>query len=491
MNSRNRYASNPTYGAAKRGPGKKKPELQEPDPAPYTPGQQPQAPYAQPNQQNPYGGAYSYAPNQQQAGPYGYSPNQRQGYPQQGYPQPPYQPQQAYPQQAQQASGYAPRQAPYPPQQMDYVVLPNQADMQAARMPMNDTWVKLLLLLVLPALFILTLIFPDQSLIKWCFTIGAIIGLGGMWFFSSFASSAKTTLSLVYIALLLMTVVTLFAPASVNRSNNNPNSANAAEASSNKGPGVVNPNQGSQSDGTDQANGNGDIGGFVENPSVPEPTPSSGPSEAEQQMRTFFQLWSNNQIEEALALCAPSWKSGLKSGNDPKTELFGILNVRRPSDVVVESVSGTDADSSRTITISVMIDKQNNRAPSKYRFQVLMLKENGTWYVSPVSLSSNEEIPTPDPNAATDADQGAQAMNEEGNVAYPNAYVAPTATPPPTKDTKIYYNAKGGKRYHIDPECPAVDKSYLPMTSFKYGDISTSKFKGLTPCGTCNAPSRP
>ena len=454
MNSRNRYASNPTYGTAKRGFQKKRQEMQEPAPAPYTPVGQPQPYIPQQSQQNPYGNGFQPPQNQPvppMNNPYGYAQQQ-----------PAYQQQPIYPQQ----------QMPYPQQPpQDYVVLPNQADMQAVRVQGNDTWVKLLMLAILPVLFVLTLLMKDQDTIKWLFTIGTIIGLGGMWFFSNFASSAKTTLSLVYIALLLMTVVTLFA---------NPPSGAAGGGGGASPVSANNPNT-AQGDIGGQTTSDPTLGGFMPE-SEPTPTPVSGPSEAQLQMQSFFYYWGANQMEDALTLCAPSWKGSLNS--DAKAALFGIFGTRRPIEVTFEGITGTDADAMRTITITALIDKQNNREPTKYRFQVVMLKENSVWYVSPSSLSSNEPVPTPTTEA-----EGAQAALEESRNSV--SYEAPTPTPKPTKDTKIYYNPKKGSYYHIDPECSSVAKSYLPLTSFKYSEISSSKYKALKRCTTCDAPERP
>ncbi len=479
MNSRNRYASNPTYGASKRGASKKKPEMQEPAPAPYQPTNNAYAPQGQ---QAPYNGAYPYAQQgpvsqpqqpQQQVNPYYYQQQQPQGYPQQAPYQQAQQPQQPMYQQQQSYQQQSPA---------DYVVLPNQQDMQYAQAQVNDTWVKVLLLAVLPVLFILTLILKDQAILKWVFTVGAVAGLGGMWFFSNFASSAKTTLSLVYIALLLMTVVTLFASPAGNSNNNTGNeNSNSQQVSANGGSLGLIPN--SQTGNSNNGTGNTDIGGFVDNGTEATATPSSGPSEAQIQMDNFFYLWGANKLEDALAICAPSWKSSLTK--DPKTELFGILGIRLPSEVVFEGITGTDADSSRTITITCMIDKQNNRAPTKYRFQVLMLKENSAWYVAPQSLKTNDQVA--DEEATATPDLSSQAISEEGKV----VYEVPTPTPAPTSSTKLYYNKDGGKKYHIDKECGSVDKKYLPLASFTYGDINTSKFKALIPCTICNAPSRP
>jgi hypothetical protein len=57
--------------------------------------------------------------------------------------------------------------------------------------------------------------------------------------------------------------------------------------------------------------------------------------------------------------------------------------------------------------------------------------------------------------------------------------------------TKLYYNKDGGKYYHAKPDCPSVDKKYLPLDQFYYRDLNDSKFKALLPCPYCDAPDRP
>lgn len=57
--------------------------------------------------------------------------------------------------------------------------------------------------------------------------------------------------------------------------------------------------------------------------------------------------------------------------------------------------------------------------------------------------------------------------------------------------TKMYYNPKGGKKYHADAMCQSVKSTYLPLSQITYGDLSKYPFSELIPCGTCGAPQRP
>ena len=59
------------------------------------------------------------------------------------------------------------------------------------------------------------------------------------------------------------------------------------------------------------------------------------------------------------------------------------------------------------------------------------------------------------------------------------------------EDTKVYYNPKGGKNYHLKDTCYGVRKEYLPMKQITYGELFTdSKFSKLTPCPYCNPPEK-
>lgn len=124
---------------------------------------------------------------------------------------------------------------------------------------------------------------------------------------------------------------------------------------------------------------------------------------------------------------------------------------------------------SRTVTVVANIDKQNAQDPVKYRFSVIMLKENDIWYVDPKSLTTSEAQDTPTPT--------------------------PTSTPAPTQEvsanTVLYYNTDGGSYYHADPNCKRVAEEYLPLKgTFTYSQINDDPYSKLQPCNICNAPLR-
>lgn len=63
--------------------------------------------------------------------------------------------------------------------------------------------------------------------------------------------------------------------------------------------------------------------------------------------------------------------------------------------------------------------------------------------------------------------------------------------PVTANETPMYYNPKGGAKYHTTARCQSVKNTYLPLTEITYGDLSHYPFTELVPCGTCGAPQRP
>ena len=57
--------------------------------------------------------------------------------------------------------------------------------------------------------------------------------------------------------------------------------------------------------------------------------------------------------------------------------------------------------------------------------------------------------------------------------------------------TAMYYNPKGGVKYHTTARCSSVRSTYLPLTGLTYGDLARYPYTELSPCGVCGAPQRP
>ena len=189
--------------------------------------------------------------------------------------------------------------------------------------------------------------------------------------------------------------------------------------------------------------------------------------ECGQQLTSFFYFWSVNDTENMVSLCAPSWQ---KSVSEPKKSLFSILANRVPVNYSFTAISGTNNDASRTITAEVEIDKRNGSSTSIYIFKVIMLNEDGAWFVDPRSLESNETATA----TAT------------------NSFATQPPTPEPaTADTVLYYNPDGGSYYHSDPNCSQIAAKYLPLKgTFRYSQVNDDEYKDLSPCNSCAAPLR-
>lgn len=430
--------------------------------------QQPMQPYPGAEQQNPVGYQQPQMYQQQvhpQQQPYPqqtWQPYQQGGYPQQDaqqpqtyYAQPGYGQGQQFGQQAEYGQqGYGGQPQGYPQfnqmgQQVQqgygtgysgYYTQP--ADKRFA-LPV-DVVGKVLLFGVLPVLFILTLL-VDAAALKWVFLAGAVGGIILMWMQDIVSPTMRLTMSMVIGVMAVMALV-----------------------------GALN---GTQVD-TKQTQGGGTQSAGTSQPAVYSATPTSEPTatpapedtsdSAEQQLRSFFYLWSVRNHDAMVALTSPSWRASV---TDPAKALFALLLNRTPQDDYEITMSGTDNDSMRTATVKVTIDKNDGRTTmDRYAFKIIMQKEDGIWYVNPESLESNEK------ETATET------------VATANT----TPTQPPlytgTPETILYYNPNGGSKYHLDPDCDSVGSQYKPMTQFMYVDLDKEPYSELSPCQRCGAP---
>ena len=417
--------------------------------------QQPQQGYQQPQQQGYYQQVQPPVETYQQQAhpqqqvyqqawqPYQGQPQQNYQQPQQYYGQQSYQqqPQQAYPQfnqmgqQVQQGygSGYS-----------GYYSQPAEKRFE---LPLEVVG-KAVLFGVLPVLFILAMIF-SAPVLKWIFLAGAVGGIILMWMKDIVSPNMRMTMSAV---LGVMAVVALVGALS------------GAPAD------VQNPEQNNQAN-INQQGGNAAQQQLTTPTAQPTatPAPEDAADGAVEQLMSFFYYWSVGNDEAMLARTAPSWRASV---DDPAAALFVLLLNRTPQDdYEVTNAPGTDNDALRTLTIKVTINKNDGRSSmDRYAFKVIMKKEDGIWYVDPQSLASNEK--------------------ETATQTVASANTTPTQLPlyTGTPDTILYYNANGGSRYHLNPECPSVGKKYLPMASFRFLDLGLSPYKDLTPCNECGAP---
>ena len=461
----------------------------------YPPQQQPQTTYVQRPPVQPQQNVPGYAPRQnvqgypqqrQQPnfGP-GYAqrqtmpPQHSQSYPpqQRGYQQGFGQQNQGYP--LQQRPGYQPipqqGQSPYqqgyqypqgkPPQGYGYT---QPVAKQKTRQPIPLGTIAMIVLCgVLPVLFVLGLVFAGMPVLKWIFVALAVVAVAFLWIKpDTVASNVRLTFTGVYGALAIVALVSALTGTppldkTAGTNQQSPLNQGGTVTSQQSNGSVTNPAASGQQN--DWTGGN--------QPSVTTPAPDSGlNSQAVEQLKSFFYFWSVNNQDNMLTLCAPSWQSSV---SEPTKALFSILQNRIPLEYEVEKISGTDNDTARTVSVSAMIDKRNGRDAQKYRFQVIMKKEDGTWYVDPASLESNVVETTP-----------AVTINI-------------TPEPPPTAmeaspDTVLYYNPDGGSFYHAVAECTKSTKpKYLPFKgTFTYRDINVGDYAKLQPCPDCGAPLR-
>lgn len=422
--------------------------------------------YTQPSQgyTQPQGYAQQgYTQPQQGYNQQGYA--QQQGYARQSYAQP----QQGYAQQgyAQPQQGYAQPQQGYPQQNGGTYQYPPQQQMQppkAGKQFDPELIIKILVFGVVPLLFVLGMALSLTPL-KWVFIGLAVVAVVMIWVRPMVSANLRTTLSVVYAALAVVALVsslTSNAPADSTRSRGvTPPASSTADS----GTTVLSASSTAEGDDPDSL-------GVLVATDVPTATPAPEDdglqSEAVTQLESFFYFWKVNHHDDMVSLCSPSWQSSV---SEPKKALYQILANRTPEDYTMEKISGTDSDTTRTVTVKATINKNNGKDAELYRLSVVMVKENETWYVDPKSLSTLEDISTP-----TTAPTATPTVQDSSNTA---------------ASTVLYYNSKGGTKYHAEEHCKSINSSYYKyIKSFTYGEINDDAYKDLTACNVCNAPLR-
>ena len=98
----------------------------------------------------------------------------------------------------------------------------------------------------------------------------------------------------------------------------------------------------------------------------------------------FLHHWSMDEYDDMLEMCTAEWKAGTK---DPEGALLAILDDRRPYTCKSETVSGSDGDEIRTVTVKMDIRKTDKAKEHDYLFHIIVQKdENGIWRIDPGSL---------------------------------------------------------------------------------------------------------
>jgi len=292
------------------------------------------------------------------------------------------------------------------------------------------------------------MVLPGMEALKWVFAALTAAAIALMWLKPVMENNVRLTLSLIGGVLAIVAMVSALAGAPADNINQGGN-RNAAQ------------------------------GGYAQQDSMtwtatdsPVPTESPAPqettSQARSQLESFFFFWSSNNYDSMLSLTLPSWQRGVEK---PETELFGILVNRTPLDYEINELSGTDNDTSRTANVRATINKNNGREPEVYLFSVVMTREDGTWYVDPRSLKSNEK------ETATPATENEMPTQPPQITAYPGM--------------TCYYNPDGGASYHINPNCPSANEEYLPFKgTFSWEQVNSGDYASLKACSICGAPMR-
>ena len=439
---------------------------------PYSPG------YTSPGYQPPQNGYTApqgtYPPQANNGYPNAYPPQQPVYQPQPGY-----QTQPGYPNQpgtySTQAGGYMPGYNPYG--QMGRIPQQPGTNDPGSNIPLNGAgyvpqrvpvrkrgfefrdWFLIAAGAVLIALFVAAVLIVKSTPLKILLMLLSVGSAAVLWLKPLTAENKRLTYSILALALCVLTAVSFLmkAPEDTTKTGGNTSQNTGSDPAGNSGGSGVSDLQVSANNGV----------------SLPasETTPETEESDTalKERLVSFFSYWHGNLQDEMLALCSPSWQA---KEENPRTSLFHLLANRTPEECTLETVSGTDADSSRKVTVTVKMSRNNGKPSELYRMTIMMTKENNEWYIDPQSLKSNEVIETPDPNVTPTP--------------------APTETPAVYSNTVLYYNPKNGEYYHLDPNCKIINPKFLPLAgSFTYSQINDEPYSKLKPCNVCGAPLRP
>lgn len=120
----------------------------------------------------------------------------------------------------------------------------------------------------------------------------------------------------------------------------------------------------------------------------------------EELVTDFFEFWGNSDYDPMVELCDPKWKSNCEN---PQNALFTLLANRRALELYIELISENGTGSDGTVTLSVLMDRNDGKEPVQYRMSIHVIKAaDGNWYIDPQSLKSYEVITSVQTEAADD-----------------------------------------------------------------------------------------
>ncbi|MBR1584185.1 MAG: hypothetical protein IJ662_01440 [Clostridia bacterium] len=341
---------------------------------------------------------------------------------------------------------------------------PNQPSAQQPK-EKRHLMLSLIVCLGLPILFLAALIIPN-NILRYVFLGAVVISVLAMWIMNAFAKSARGTLSVIYAALAVVIGLALF------MNSQTPETRNASAPQGDGGSAFANNNPMA-------------FGAVLANINTPAPETNANSaaaaaavSAAQQQLEGFLSAWAVGNVPEMLEYVQPAWKTQQTS---PETSLWLLTQDSRPTSYEIESVQGSDGDTTRVIVIRVTLNERNaGSEPVLKRMQVLLSRSGQTWYVDPNSLNG------------VIIDQAAEeAKKNQPAIA---TTIAPSPTPAPDTGASgitLYYNPNGGKYYHSTATCEAVDQQYWPLTGkFTYEELNSATYSKLIACPKCNPPAR-
>jgi hypothetical protein len=325
-----------------------------------------------------------------------------------------------------------------------------------------DMILRIAMLVVLPVLLILSLV-THSNVMRIALVVASALSIVALWTRQLVTENTRLTLTILCAALIVLMLLGVFLPGSNdarNQGNGNTSAGNPA-------------GQQTTTQGTVQDAGYPNEQTVIQITTAPpteSPQPETTPSTigaATESLQSFFYFWSVNNIDNMLKYCAPSW---VNAQSDPRVALFQVLSNRIAKSYTLGTPTGKDNDITRTVAVTATVDKQNGDDYSMFVFNVIMMKENETWYVDPRSLQSHEEV-----EATTFS-----------------AVITQPPTPQPAEPSMVlYYNPDGGSYYHADPNCEAVAEKYRPLSgTFTFGQINEPAYADLKCCQRCAAPMR-
>ena len=309
---------------------------------------------------------------------------------------------------------------------------------------------------LLVAFFALSL-FISAPVLKWIFLVLAAASLAGIWLRPVLAPGPRLTASVLVGVAVLVTVLSMVLTPGADRTTDGNPAGRTTEA-----PAV--------DDLAAAAVEEEGLGEWVaaEPVEINQPTATPDTTSATlENLSSFFYFWTVNNIDNMLKYCSPSW---VNAQEDPRVALFQVLSNRIAKSYTLGTPTGKENDISRTVAVTATVDKQNGDDYSVFVFNVIMIKEDETWYVDPRSLQSHEE---------------AEATTFSAVITQP-------PTPQPAEPSMIlYYNPDGGSYYHADPNCQAVAEKYRPLSgTFTFGQLNEPAYAELKCCQRCAAPMR-